>query len=117
MVETVYTISSCPISIALLGDLHGRPYDMVIGSLRDHHPQMIAIAGDIVYGSQPEDDNVSPLESQVNALPFLEGCVSIAPTYLSLGNHEWMLDDTDLDSIMSTGVTVLDNSWVELLHP
>jgi len=32
---------------------------------------------------------------------------------MSLGNHEQMLDDADLAAIAATGVTVLDNSWVE----
>lgn len=57
---------------------------------------------------------MSPLETQENVLPFLSGCAAIVPTYLSLGNHEWMLDQTDLETIRTTGITVLDNSWIEL---
>ena len=111
MVETTYSLD-VPVSVALLADLHGRPFDFVISSLETHKPDLIAIAGDIVYGSHPTDD-ISPLKSQSHVLPFLSACSSLAPTFLSLGNHEWMLDPSDLERIMSTGVVVLDNSWTE----
>ena len=54
---------------------------------------------------------MSPLETQKNVLPFLAACASIAPTFMSLGNHEWMVDETDLDLLGETGVTVLDNTY------
>ncbi len=98
------------VSLALLSDLHARPYENVIRSLQRHKPELIAITGDIVYGSFPVDDQ-SPLVTQTNVLPFLSACTSIAPTYLSLGNHEQMLDEEDISSIRQTGVTVLDNEW------
>lgn len=44
-------------------------------------------------------------------MPFLSGCAAIAPTFMSLGNHEWMIDRTDLATLAATGVTVLDNAW------
>ena len=44
-------------------------------------------------------------------MPFLSGCAAIAPTFMSLGNHEWMVDEKDLAAITATGVTVLDNAW------
>lgn len=109
MVETTYHIPNAP-QIALLADLHGRPYDHVIASVAAHRPELIAIAGDILYGSHPEDD-VSPLTTQENVLPFLQSCAAIAPTFLSLGNHEWMLDGDDIERIRATGVVVLDNDY------
>ena len=45
---------------------------------------------------------MSPLQTQANVLPFLTACACLAPTFLSLGNHEWMLDQEDLDMIRST---------------
>ena len=77
------------------------------------HPNLICITGDVLYGGRPEDDR-SPLEMQANVLPFLRSCASIAPTFLSLGNHEWMVDAEDLRLLSSTGVTVLDNEWVAI---
>ena len=112
MVETVYKIKGAP-RIALLADLHGRPYDHIISSLQQHKPSLICLAGDFIYGSWPEDD-VSPLVSQELILPFFRACATIAPTYFSLGNHEQMLDDADLAAIRSTGVVVLDNEWREI---
>lgn len=111
MTETVYTLPGVP-KLALLSDLHARPYQHVTDSLRKNRPEMICIAGDCFYGSRPEDD-VSPLVSQPNVLPFLEVCAQIAPTYLSLGNHEQWLDDQDLESIRKTGTVILDNEWME----
>ena len=32
---------------------------------------------------------------------------------MSLGNHEWMVDQEDLATLTATCVTLLDNSWVE----
>lgn len=32
---------------------------------------------------------------------------------MSLGNHEWIVDGTDLAALAATGVTLLDNSWIE----
>ena len=105
------TYHGFPVSLALLADLHNTDPALVISSLRSHAPSLIAITGDVLYGSAPVDD-VSPLEKQENVLPFFQACSSIAPTFLSLGNHEWMLDRTDLAAISATGVTVLDNSWI-----
>ena len=63
-----------------------------------------------MYGGRPEDDR-SPLETQSNVLPFLSSCAALAPTFMSLGNHEWMVDGTDLATLAATGVVVLDNEW------
>lgn len=111
MVETVYRIPGAP-RLALLADLHGRDPAPVLSSLTTHRPSLICLAGDIVYGTWPED-NVSPLVSQPNVLPFFRACAAIAPTFFSLGNHEQMLDQADLAAIADTGVVVLDNEWRE----
>lgn len=99
--------------IALLTDMHAKPYKKVILSLRKHQPKLICIAGDIMYGNHPEDDT-SPLDTQDNVLPFLRACADIAPTFLSLGNHEWMLDSSDLKRISETGITILDNDIITI---
>ena len=112
MVETIYKIAGSP-RLALLADLHGRDPAPVLSSLAAHRPSLICVVGDILYGSHPEGDR-SPLETQENVLPFLSGCAAVAPTFLSLGNHEWMLDDADLAAIEATGVVVLDNEWREI---
>lgn len=109
MVETHYLILNAP-KLALLADLHSRPYRSVIDRLERNKPDLICIVGDIIYGSQPKDDQ-SPLKTQENVLPFFRNCSSIAPSFLSLGNHEWMLDRNDLEQIKLCGITVLDNDF------
>ena len=111
MVETTYHIPGAP-RLALLADLHGRPYDHIISSVATHRPSLVCVVGDILYGSHPEEDR-SPLDTQENVLPFLTSCATIAPTFLSLGNHEWMLDEEDMERIAATGVVILDNCWLE----
>jgi len=101
------------VSLALLSDLHNEDPAPVIASLHSHCPSLICITGDVLYGGKPEDDT-SPVASQANVLHFLRSCASIAPTFLSLGNHEWMVDQDDLDLLSSTGVTVLDNEWTSI---
>lgn len=111
MVESFYSVSGAP-HIALLSDLHNRDYMPVALSLMRRKPALICVTGDLIYGTRPEDD-VSPLETQPNALALLRACTDIAPTYMSLGNHEWMLDQADLEEVSATGAVVLDNGWVE----
>ena len=112
MVETVYHIPGAP-RLALLADLHGRPYSHILSSLAAHKLSLICLAGDFIYGTWPEG-GVSPLDTQENVLPFFCACSAIAPTYLSLGNHEQMLDEEDLQAITDTGVTVLDNTYTTI---
>lgn len=47
-------------------------------------------------------------------LPFFHACSGIAPTFQSLGNHEQMLDEEDLQAIEQTGVTILDNTYTTI---
>ena len=110
MIETEYMIPGSP-RIALLSDLHGRDYRSIITILHSHTLDMVCVTGDFLYGSHPVND-LSPLITQHMVLPFLEACTAIGPTYLSLGNHEWMLNAEDLSVIGQTGVTVLDNSYL-----
>jgi predicted MPP superfamily phosphohydrolase len=105
MQNSFYHIPGLPVSIALLADLHEKDFSFLSGL---YPVDLIAIAGDILYGSAPEDGSSASLR----AIPFLSACSSKAPTYLSLGNHEWMLDREDLALIEENGVTVLDNRWV-----
>ena len=110
MIETTYHISCCPCNLALLTDSHNRPADPILSSLRAHCPDLILIAGDFVYGNAPLDGTLK-MDESYNAMSLLRGCSSIAPTFVSLGNHEWMLSPADLSLIESTGVIILDNTF------
>ncbi len=112
MIETIYTLNA-PISIAVLADFHNGDPETVISSLQKRHPHMITIVGDIVYAGYTKEC-VSCLDIQKNVLRLLNACVSFAPTYLSLGNHECIFSPADLLRISETGVTVLDNRFVSV---
>jgi len=111
MTETFCTLPTAP-KLALLADLHARPYRQIIRSLRKNRPPLICIAGDLFCGSRPADGR-SPLLSQPNVLSFLKECAAVAPTYLSLGNHEQWLDSADLEGLRGSGAVILDNGWLE----
>ncbi len=112
MEETVYSFD-CPVSMALLTDLHNHPFAEIIASLRRFRPQMIMIAGDVVYARHIDDGELI-VHTQRNILPFLATCALLAPTFMSLGNHELQLNDRDIALICSTGVTLLDNAWTSV---
>ena len=95
--------------IALLSDTHNTDYAPILRSLKKHRPALIAIAGDILDGCRVDEEPI--MRKQKNALPLLRGCADIAPTYLSIGNHEWMICDEDKELITSTGTILLDNTW------
>ena len=109
MQETHYTMPDCPACIALVTDLHERPADLVVASLRKHRPDLIAIAGDLFH----KLDTVARINTKQNCavLKFLATCATIAPTCLSIGNHDAILCSDDSTRIAEAGCIVLDNSW------
>lgn len=71
MRETFYNIEENriiePLTVALIADLNGKPYPKVIDSFDKNHPDIIAIAGDVIK----EDDDPYPIS-------FFENCACIA---------------------------------------
>lgn len=112
MVETTYTVPNCPATFALLTDSHNCDPQPILDSLASHHPALILIAGDFTYGSVPSTRGILKMQESTAAMDLISGCSRIAPTYLSLGNHEWMLSDSDLQLITSTGAVVLNNAFI-----
>ena len=113
MIEKNYGISGDVfLTIAHISDLHNKDGGQAIESMRSRKPDIIAITGDIVLRRRPKGDMLI-VQSEKNVLPFLSECAQIAPTYMSLGNHEVMLDRDDLEMISQTGVELLDNRFVK----
>lgn len=105
---------AAPITIALLSDLHNKPYSQIISQVKELDPDIIAVTGDVILGQRPNENDKTPItQQQENVLPFLRECALTAPTFFSLGNHEWMLCDRDMELIRNTGAVILDNSFVE----
>ena len=102
--------SAAPGRIALLADLHDRPFERITTSLKKHKPDIICIAGDTFHRYSKLTDGLVVRQTR-NVLPFVKACSELAPSFMSLGNHEWKLCDEDLDVLSSAGLTVLDNSW------
>ncbi len=109
MQETTYLIPGVP-DLAVLADFHSSDPEPILQSLRNHRPQFILVPGDFIYGTVPQRG--LKMQQSTQALRLLSGCYMIAQTFVSLGNHEWMLHQLDLQEIKSTGAIVLDNSWV-----
>lgn len=117
MKESRYKIKSeLNTTIALITDTHNRKAAVALQSLQRVASDLIAVAGDFVLGHRPQRRgsllNCSMVEQQKNVLPFLSSCMAIAPTYVSLGNHEAFLREDDLEMIRATGVVLLDNTFV-----
>ena len=111
MRDTIYRYNT-PLRIALLADLHDREFGWITASLKAHKPDMICIAGDVVHRVDTNTDGLVIDQTQF-VLPFLKACAEIAPTFMSLGNHEWTLCDEDITVMTETSVTILDNSFVQ----
>ena len=114
MVETSYHVPACPVTAALLADTHNQDMDTVLESLRRHPPELILLAGDFLYAAPPAAPGRLKMHESRNALELLGACAALAPTFVSLGNHEWMLNEQDLALLADTGAVVLDNRFVSL---
>ena len=115
MIEKNYRISgNINLTVAHISDLHNnnRNGRQVIESLNRKQPDIIALTGDIVLRRYPIG-NTLLVQSEKHVLPFLTECAKIAPTYMSLGNHEMILCEEDIELIVQTGVELLDNRYVK----
>lgn len=111
MKETIYHLP-IPEKLAFLSDTHNIDPRAILTSLKQQRPDVIAISGDFVRGEWAEN-KYSKLEESPNSLLLLKGCAEIAPTYISMGNHERSLTLYDLNLITNTGVILLDNTFTE----
>ena len=110
MQESFYTLPGPGnLCLALVSDLHSFPGDEALASLKKQRPELICVTGDFVLGRAPREGR--KLERSPEAEAFLRACAGLAPTFVSLGNHEWMLDREDLEGIKELGAVPLDNAW------
>lgn len=100
-----------PITIALVSDFHNGNAAAVSAALDSCRPDLIAVAGDLFLGYQYQG-GPDFFSGQENVLPLIRHCAKLAPTFLSLGNHEWVAPETELKTLENEGVVILDNRWI-----
>ena len=95
---------SRPIRAAFVADTHDKPYDKLVKEIRANKVDLIFMTGDIVYA---HDDHI------VRAFDMLAEFVSIAPTYMSFGNHEGGAVPLVRSKCKEIGVKLLEEEFVE----
>lgn len=93
------------IKIAVISDVHGNFINEIEDSLRNEKPDYIAIVGDLVDEKYPLNDE---------CLKKLRRYVSLAPVYMSLGNHDYFLNGDNCEALNKAGVLILDDNYIEL---
>lgn len=129
-------------TIALVTDLHEFDPTPVLEILRTVQPDVIAVAGDTLERHHrgenlgKGDRSLSsrlicagiqtverlggmfylerPAVRTEHAYRFFREAGSLAPVVLSRGNHELFLTPEDREVMAASGVTLLDNAWVEI---
>lgn len=101
-----------PLRIVQLTDLHNSEFSPnnieLVDQVLAQSPDLIFITGDVINTDEEELGIATHL---------IEEMVSIAPTYISLGNHEKEYEDkygTDIVSLYSSvGATVLERNYID----
>ena len=137
-ITTEYPVPE-PITVAHVSDLHSRRAGDILDLLRSAHPDIIVVTGDTLerYDNRPQYDFYrKPIKRLIinivhytnyllnllrrdenkahtkYAFEFFKEAVRVAPVYISLGNHEQKLFDSDLRFYAEHGITLLDNAAV-----
>lgn len=104
---TEYTLKakcSRNICAAFVADTHDIAYEGIVNETKSRKVDLILMTGDIIYG---HDDNV------VNGFDMLSAFVSIAPTFMCLGNHEGGATELVRKECRSRGVHLLEEACEE----
>ena len=114
----------CSVTLAVISDLHSRPYQNVFETVKSISPDAILLPGDIVEVATEYME-----ERNKNGLEFLKMVSTVAPTYYCYGNHEIYnshakkgeskspdkaLSDTYLNAIRAYGVHVINDTYETL---
>ena len=100
--------------IVHISDLHNKTFAQdnaaVMQEIRGMQPDIIVLTGDMIDASNHTDIPAAEL--------FMHQISEIAPVYYVLGNHENMLDKSDLnpflDKIKEDGIVLLNNERVQV---
>lgn len=127
MIERRYRIQTSqewdrPLVIVQVSDFHNGDAQAVSEVLHRCRPDLIALTGDLFIGYGIEASDKDPaaghgsgtgfMSKQESVLPLVRCCTELAPTYFSLGNHEWVATESDFKALREEGLVILDNQWV-----
>lgn len=87
---------------AFIADTHDKPYVKIVEAISARRVDVILCTGDIIYG---HDDKVD------NAFEMLCRLTSIAPVYMSLGNHEGGAVPLVRRECKAAGVILLEDEY------
>lgn len=93
-----------PVRAAFVADTHDKPYENIVNAIRANNVDLIFMTGDIIYA---HDDYVE------RSFDMLAEFVSIAPTYMSLGNHEGGAVTLVRNKCQEIGVKLLEDAYEE----
>lgn len=99
--------------IVQISDLHnakfGKHNQKLVDRIRECEPDMIVLTGDLVDSNHTNVDR---------AVQFVDEIVKICPVYYVTGNHEYWLEASEYDELMSgltgAGAVILDDQVVEI---
>lgn len=99
--------------IVQISDLHnvkfGKNNQRLVDRIRECDPDMIVLTGDLVDSNHTNVDR---------AVQFVDEVVKICPVYYVTGNHEYWLEASEYDELMSgltgAGAVILDDQVVEI---
>lgn len=99
--------------IVQISDLHnakfGKDNQKLVDRIRECEPDMIVLTGDLVDSNHTNVDR---------AVQFVDEVVKICPVYYVTGNHEYWLEASEYDELMSgltgAGAVILDDQVVEI---
>ena len=99
--------------IVQISDLHnakfGKDNQKLVDRIRECEPDMIVLTGDLVDSNHTNVDR---------AVQFVNEIVKICPVYYVTGNHEYWLEASEYDELMSgltgAGAVILDDQVVEI---
>lgn len=121
---TKYTVGTGArtLRLAVASDLHNSTYDDILPLLREARPDAILAPGDTLGalcaqsapGGELTERYLAEAQHNDIGLAFLREAVAVAPTYISVGNHEVSVSDESRRRIAATGATLLDDSYVRL---
>lgn len=89
---------------AFVADTHDILYDNIVSEIKKRNVDMILMTGDIIFG---HDDHV------VNGFEMLSAFVSLAPTFMCLGNHEGGAAELVRNECKARGVNLLEQRSID----